>query len=462
MRIRQLGLACLIFPGATHSRLSHSLGVLYQVQQFLKGFKRQKQEVFSEQEAAELRMAAILHDVGHFPMSHLGETATAEYTSKDKQSVVVINGKQPRVSSPEHIHEELSALVVKNDKYIKEIIPVEAQRERIAAIITGSSINAACNAILHSEFDADRLDYLLRDAHFTGVNFGRIESEALTSYVTAVQETSNKSWVVGVRESALHDLEHYLLARYFFKAHILGHPGRQLVDRMSMDVYKELLNRDELPTYDKVCKWVKGGTESGRHKFYSFTDDTFISGTRKLHEKLSRSKKQRYKYLDIAVRILMDGKVPKPITRRRSREDRENWEGRRDVITDRLDRAFMDISREYKFDQEAIVYVMRDVTAGYSATVPASRAVSETGAEKIKNEFLETAKIVCNGRTQGRGSICSISEHDASILGELGDKVLVSFAVFLLEEHKTLRSKRENTKRKIENVIREKVDNAFK
>lgn len=424
-RIRQLGLACLVFPGATHSRFSHSLGVLFQMQQMLEGLRRNGTGVFTIEEERDLRVAALLHDVGHFPLSHIGEKATADHDAE--KAPPLLEGGTGKRTTRKRIHEDLSARVVLKDTYVARIIPSPKRRERIGDIIMGRSMNAAYNALLHSEFDADRLDYLLRDAHFTGVNFGRIESGALTSQVKGVKSVDSQ-WEIGVRSNALHDLEHYILARYFFKAHILGNPAVQLVDRLCEDIYMELIRSGQLPALERVRKWVE---QNVNHEFYAFTDDRFLAKTRRLHERLSRKAQTRYSCLDWAARILMDGGIPSFTWRKSYRKNRVEWQTQREQVLERVKDAIRGVCRNGNIDPSAIVYVTKDVDIGRSS-LSLSAVANREECKDAQSEYMEAAKVI-----EDPSRIGLAAAHPASLLKEAAGSVLVSSAFFLLDKHRS-------------------------
>jgi HD superfamily phosphohydrolase len=143
--IKQRGLANLVYPGANHSRLEHSLGVYH-----LAGLLADQLGVDGE-ERLKLCAAALLHDIGHGPLSHATESVFSTYLRREHESIIDTLKRG-----------ELRDVL---DEY--GIAPQEIQR-----LIMGET---ALGQIVNSEIDVDRMDYLMRDAHYTGVAYGVID-----------------------------------------------------------------------------------------------------------------------------------------------------------------------------------------------------------------------------------------------------------------------------------------------
>jgi HD superfamily phosphohydrolase len=143
-RIRQLGFSNLVYPGANHTRFEHSLGVYH--------LTRQLASQVDEQQQKELLAAALLHDIGHGPFSHATEDIIEKYTRKSHDSV------------GELLKKSTIADVLKEHG----LSPIS-----IAAHIRGETYPGQ---ILSSEIDVDKMDYLVRDAHYTGVAFGLVDT----------------------------------------------------------------------------------------------------------------------------------------------------------------------------------------------------------------------------------------------------------------------------------------------
>lgn len=154
-RIKQLGMSELVFPGANHSRFSHSIGVLHIARKMLDRAIRLKSPRISEEQQFAVLVAALLHDVGHGPFSHLYERVFDDRGHEDWTKAIVRNARG-----------EIGRLL-RREGIADEILAVYDRTYRPAFVID----------IVSSQLDADRLDYLLRDSYMTGVAYGRYDLE---------------------------------------------------------------------------------------------------------------------------------------------------------------------------------------------------------------------------------------------------------------------------------------------
>jgi HD superfamily phosphohydrolase len=151
--IKQLGLANLVYPGANHTRFEHSLGVYH-----LAGLLADHLGL-DEEEKTKVEAAALLHDVGHGPLSHATESALAPYIRKE--------------------HESIIDLLRKGE--LRDVLDRHGLRpSEIQSLIDGKKLGR----IINSEIDVDRMDYLIRDAHYTGVAYGVIDHQRIIKKMT--------------------------------------------------------------------------------------------------------------------------------------------------------------------------------------------------------------------------------------------------------------------------------------
>lgn len=194
-RIRQLGPAYLTFHGAESSRFTHSLGVLHLARRALQHLER------SHPHLAEHRVilyaAALLHDVGHAPLSHSGEDMFG-------------------IS-----HEAWSARLIRNNAVLRERLDAEASgtAEAVASVLEGSGHGpSAIKALVSSQLDCDRLDYLLRDSYSTGTSYGHLDLDRLLAGLVLAPDGS-----LAVHPRGLLSVEHYLVVRYLMYRSVYNH-----------------------------------------------------------------------------------------------------------------------------------------------------------------------------------------------------------------------------------------------
>jgi len=159
-RIRQLGFSDLVFPGATHSRFAHSVGVYHTARRLADIIARHREGGHDPIRERIALLAALLHDVGHGPFSHAFEAASRA------------------VQTPKS-HEQWSIEIITGDTEIGNILrTIDGKLPgKIAAVLRSEHPKDIYDTIVSSQFDADRLDYIQRDRMATGVEFGHIDQD---------------------------------------------------------------------------------------------------------------------------------------------------------------------------------------------------------------------------------------------------------------------------------------------
>lgn len=210
-RIRQLGTSYLTFHGAEHSRFSHSLGVYEITRRIISQFERSGYTDWPRSEKMVALCAALLHDLGHGPFSHSIEEAFQMH------------------------HEDWTCKILLGEtevgNVLREISPDFP--DKVAAVIRKDYDNPIVVNLVSSPLDADRMDYLLRDAYFTGVNYGTIDMDRILRMLRPFQGR------VVVKESGMHAVEDYLMSRYQMYWQVYFHP----VTRSSEIILRQILRR---------------------------------------------------------------------------------------------------------------------------------------------------------------------------------------------------------------------------
>ncbi len=233
--IKQLGMGHLVYPNATHTRFAHSLGVLGIMHRILATAERNGIPGVTERKA-DLRLAALLHDVGHYPYSHLLEGVDRVQLAEEfihdpgrKRGTIASVPRYPK-------HESLSRIVLTEQKDLLDAIGGPERAKKVADLFTGTAVaDKQWSKLISSSLDMDRLDYLLRDARAAGVPYGAID---LNYLLTSLQISSDG--LIGVDEKAMTAAEQYLFARYFMHRAVYWHKttyafeeaARQLIRRI--------------------------------------------------------------------------------------------------------------------------------------------------------------------------------------------------------------------------------------
>lgn len=216
--LKQLGLAALVYPNASHSRFAHSLGV-FRIMSRMIDLLVEKGK-FSDDDRRIMRIAALLHDIGHYPYSHLMEFVDRDrhrpsYLLKPKANKGTASPKVERYPD----HERIGQLVItQREDIFNPLRESGFDPEEIASIVRGQHTKQAYNQLIHSSLDMDRMDYLVRDSLGTGVPYGRIDLHYLLSNLDV---TDAGEVVVSYKAAAA--AEHFLVARYFMYKTVYMH-----------------------------------------------------------------------------------------------------------------------------------------------------------------------------------------------------------------------------------------------
>ncbi len=204
--IRQLGLAHLVYPGATHTRFAHVLGVYHLVSTALRELKQREPLPDRVWRAADLvPYAGLLHDIGHYPFSHALDDLRGDDHPGDHEALAAHFLDSPGV------RETLDGLG-------------PGAAAEIGALIRGES-TAPLRGLVHGSLDMDKMDYLKRDARSCGVPYGEVDVERLLQGLLILEDPESGAFEVGVSEKAVSALESLLFAKYQMFRNVYWHHG---------------------------------------------------------------------------------------------------------------------------------------------------------------------------------------------------------------------------------------------
>lgn len=250
--LRQLGMAQATYPNATHTRFAHSLGVLG-IMEHVTQVARESLSL-SDDDVEDIRLAGLLHDVGHYPYSHLMEKVDkVQLTEEFVEPGSVVGGGTPKYPD----HEVLGELIVTSQRDLVEALGGQERAERVAALFTRKeTANPQLSKLIHSSLDMDRLDYLLRDSHAAGVPYGQIDLNYLLNNLRA-----SPSGMLGVPEKAITAVDHFLLARFFMHRSVYYHKTTFGLEEACRQLLRRVRDRGmfNMPRDgDAVAELVKG------------------------------------------------------------------------------------------------------------------------------------------------------------------------------------------------------------
>ncbi|MDE5715035.1 MAG: HD domain-containing protein [Anaeroplasmataceae bacterium] len=209
-RIRQLSGVSMVFQTAEHSRFTHALGAYHMANLVLKNVEGI--DCLSEYERILFLASALLHDVGHGPYSHAFENVL--HTHHEEMTIKLI------LSPLTTIHQILSEFT--------------GLAEDIAGIISHSGKYPLIESFVSSQLDVDRMDYLSRDAYFTGATYGTIDMHRL------LRSMQVKDQQVLFRASGVHSIESYLMSRYHMYFQVYYHPIARAYELVLESIYKRI------------------------------------------------------------------------------------------------------------------------------------------------------------------------------------------------------------------------------
>jgi HD superfamily phosphohydrolase len=213
--VRQLGLAYLVYPGATHTRFEHALGTYHLARTTLAALaERGALGAAGPDECAVVRAAALLHDVGHYPFSHALE----------------------EIGVPHH---ERVARPLLTSGVVAEVLRAQVAPdapERVYALVCGAG-DSPLRGLISGSLDLDKIEYLKRDALMCGVPYGEIDVDRLLNALVVVDDPATGRPAVGLREKGLSALESLLFAKYQMYRNVYWHHAV----RSATAMYKRLV-----------------------------------------------------------------------------------------------------------------------------------------------------------------------------------------------------------------------------
>lgn len=247
-QIHQLALTYLVYPGASHKRFEHSLGVMHLAERVFsivtspKNRHNETEHIFPDEHNLEqwriaLCLAALCHDLGHLPFSHAAEKELLP-NGEDHESLTLA------LIDSEHMADVWSDGAYINKEHVKKLA-VGVKKYRNA---TFTDWEAVLSEIISGEsFGVDRIDYLLRDSYHLGVAYGKFDHlkliESLRILPKSTEEGGSREPSLGVEVGGLHSAEALLLARYFMYEQVYLHHVRKIYDYHLIEFIRRIMVR---------------------------------------------------------------------------------------------------------------------------------------------------------------------------------------------------------------------------
>lgn len=271
-RIRQLAFSDHLYPGSVHTRFEHSIGVMHVATRLFDTLVHRYRHVLDscygghdlclERARILVRLAALLHDVGHSAFSHSGEG-------------LMPDGLRHEDYTAELVRNELRDVINDNSK---NKIELAIRADEVADFYLGRPTIAPellfWKELVSGQLDADRMDYLLRDSLHCGVEYGRFDLDRLVDTLAIVEDQrddSEPALRIGVTEGGIHAAEGLILARYFMFTQVYFHPVRKAYDHHASEVVRAFLNQDRRGG-SRGRRLPNPSTPNGRKRFLDLDD----------------------------------------------------------------------------------------------------------------------------------------------------------------------------------------------
>ena len=232
--IQQLSHCSFVYPGAMHNRFIHSIGAMHLAGEMYQFLTINSNLDFDPDIFTAVRLAAMLHDIGHGPFSHTFEHGVEFFNKKIKK---------PSLS---FIHEDMGHRIVKELLYEKIDSNI---RDLVIKLLEGSNLGDDqwyLAQIISSEVDADRSDFLLRDSYYAGVSYGNYELPRLLETMVVADQPDGKK-IIAFKHKGLMALESFIFARYNMYRGVYFHHTNLASDAMISRALYELIRRDLYP-----------------------------------------------------------------------------------------------------------------------------------------------------------------------------------------------------------------------
>jgi len=250
-RIHQLGTTYQVYHTAEHSRFAHSLGV-YEIVRRMVNEISGIDDLLTPEDKLAVMAAGLLHDIGHGPFSHIFETISQIH------------------------HEEITKRIICEDSEVHRVLEKAKPgfSKVVASILDHSHPKTILTQFVSSQLDADRMDYLLRDAYFTGTSYGQYDIERILRTFKISQDK------LTIKESGIHSIEDYIMARYHMYYQVYYHPVGRAVEAVLIGFFKrfnDLIKQD--PSFIQAYPMFKNLTaQPNLNDFYHLDEAACFYG----------------------------------------------------------------------------------------------------------------------------------------------------------------------------------------
>ena len=419
--IQHLGLAHLVFPAADYSRLSHSIGVCHVTGLILENLRNNGVPDISEQEIQLYRLAGLLHDIGHYPFSHPMEDAIANHYTRG----LFATDEPGSFATDEPVkffkHERVSKHIVIEDRELSSVlISGGYPPEDVCGIFTREKPLRFAN-LIDSDLDADRIDYLLRTAHHTGLPYGSVDLAYLLSQLRV--DSQNRLCLTA---KAMRTAEHFLLCRYFDYQQVTYHKTVAGMEWLLKDVLAALL---ETKMLECTAAWVKKAIASG--EWFSF-DETCVSEKIKQAASNTRDTTIRQKARALGERttpkLLIEVEHIDRLSDKHSRFLQVSKQLVRERIPAWAEKYQIPESAWHLWEPRITTLTKIGSQISVSSAMEPLQGEERDKARKDRDRYDQSIRIL----DEGNSSSCPIMEKSSSLMNVLADHAMYAFRLYVL------------------------------
>ena len=259
--IRQLAFANLVYPGALHTRFEHTLGVVHVTSQMAKVCSLDPEHVRL------VRLAALLHDLGHGPFSHVSEGALDIFADRKK-----LEGRL-NPAKPEKIHELVTQDILRTNADLMHVLG-KRTLEQVEQLLAHGYDQPVLRSIISGPLDADKQDYLQRDTYFCGVKYGVFDPQQLQRELEVVNDPVDGRKMLMVSTDGVHALEQFVLAKYYLTAQVYSHRVRLITDQMVVRAITLGIEEDRIDSLSGLYSY--NGVEQFAINYLGWDDARFL------------------------------------------------------------------------------------------------------------------------------------------------------------------------------------------
>lgn len=254
--IKQLGFSEYVFPGATHTRYLHSIGVMNVSSLVFDSLFKDQSSADIRRLKETLRLGCLLHDIGHAPLSHSTESVMP-MVSELKLPKKFLNLSEDRQAS----HEDYTIKSITDSSFTQSFKGVTkefgVEPDAVAELVIGETSNPAyftvnginyfplLHQLVSSEMDCDRMDYLLRDSYFCGVSYGKFDLDWIIDNLKICLE--GQEAYLGISERAISTFDDFLLSRFHMFMMVYFHYRAVCLEQMLMRYFESEKNEYRIP-----------------------------------------------------------------------------------------------------------------------------------------------------------------------------------------------------------------------